>query len=85
MRGCFITPIPERFEDPFYPVSVTIEDQVGEIIFEHDRMFGRFLVSDDNVRFKSIIDNIQRNSKTDWAKLTSEIKDAVFEEIRKSK
>lgn len=77
-----VEPVVDKFDDPFYPVVVTIGNEQGEIVFHHDREYGRYLIGDDDLHFKQLITRIQSENKMLWAKITTEIKNAVFQSLK---
>lgn len=77
MINAKVTPVVDEFEDPYYPVQVSFDDVEGTIIYHHDRLYGRYLVDNDNAEFNEAIADLKNNRKSDWAKLTADIKSAV--------
>lgn len=82
MFNVTVTALVEEFEDPYYPVSVSFEDVQGVIIYHHDRLYGQYLVDDDDTQFKEAISQMRINRKSDWSILTTEVKNIVASAIR---
>lgn len=73
-----VLPIEERFQDPLYPVMITLKDRTGEVTYEHDRQLGKLIFSDNDSSFNEILIHLKQNRPDLINTLRNEIQLAIW-------
>ncbi|WP_353947470.1 hypothetical protein ABNN70_07885 [Sporolactobacillus sp. Y61] len=81
IKHALIMPIQSNFQDPKYPVKVELIDQNGThfkgiITYFHDRILGKYLYYNNDIKFREFIENIQ--GTREWRKLKIDISNLIF-------